>query len=79
MRVGTGVSRSAWRKGQIRRTEVADWSGGDLKITVCRTSKQIVLRQDGKEVSFPIHQWQTVEDTVLRAITPLAAANERTR
>lgn len=53
-----------------RRVERLAWTGGKLQITLCPASRQIVLRQDDKEISFPAHQWPVIEEIAARLVLP---------
>lgn len=68
MRTGTVASIS----GRLfpRRIGSVEWSGGNLRVTLCPASKQIVLRQGEKEISFPAHKWVEIEELAAKLVLP---------
>lgn len=72
MRAGSVASIS----GRLfpRRIGSVEWSGGNLRVTLCTASKQIIIRQGSVEVSCPAHIWPAVEQLAAKLVLPKAEA-----
>jgi hypothetical protein len=57
----------------LRAGEVV-WRRGQLHVTLCASSKQIVLRQGATEISFPAHVWPEIEQLAAKLVLPKGAA-----
>lgn len=64
------------RRGRMfpLRTGEVVWSHGHLHVTLCKASKQIIIRQGSVEVSCPAHIWPAVEQLAVKLVLPKAEA-----
>ena len=65
------ASNKKLQLGQVfpRRVGSTAWTGGEIQLTYCIASKQLVIRQGDREISIPLKRWQEIQDlaTNLRA------------
>lgn len=45
-----------------RRVGRTEWTGGEVQLTFCKASKQIVIRQGAAEISIPLKRWKDIEE-----------------
>ena len=57
-----------------RRVESVEWPGGQLQVTLCRVSQQLVIRQGRAEVSIPAKRWPEIEELAARLVLPKVEA-----